>query len=179
MDTDVILSKMEAFMRAEAPRLARLESYYLGRHDILREPRDPLKPDNRLVNNFCRSITDCTVGYFMGKPVAYSADDPALMELVTRVSRENSERFVNNALARDLSVCCRAAELLWYDDIGHPRFSPLPAASVMPVYDDGVEPALLAAVRFFRESDADGWTVEIYDDACDAFIEEIKPFVVD
>ena len=62
-DTKDILTHLNAFLRTDAPRLTRLNAYYLGKHDILRAPKDPLKPDNRLVNNFCRSITDCTVGY--------------------------------------------------------------------------------------------------------------------
>lgn len=162
-ETNEILAHLQSFMRTDAPRLARLESYYLGRHDILRAPRDPLKPDNRLVNNFCKSITDCTVGYFMGCGVAYSSDDPRTAAMVARVGAESDERFVNNALARDLSVCGRAAELIWYDDIAHPRFTPLCAASVVPVYDDRVDPALQYAIRFYRTSEAEEMTVEVYD----------------
>ena len=163
MTTSEIQAYLESFLRGEAPRLNRLEGYYLGRHEILRAPQDPLKPDHRLVNNFCRSITDCTVGYFMGRGIGYSSDDPACAAMVARVSAENDERFVNNALARDLSVCGRAAELLWYEDIDHPRFTPIPADSVIPVYDSSVDPVLCAAIRFWREKDADELTVEVYD----------------
>ena len=75
IDEKEVMERLEAFMRTEVPRLSRLNAYYLGRHDILRPPRDSLKPDNRLVNNFCRSITDCTVGYFMGRGVSYASDE--------------------------------------------------------------------------------------------------------
>lgn len=66
LDTEKIMKHLAAFRLGEAPRLDRLADYYAGKHDILRaEPKAP-KPDNRLVNNFCRSITDCTVGYLLG-----------------------------------------------------------------------------------------------------------------
>ena len=163
-DTKDILLHLEAFLRTDAPRLTRLNAYYLGKHDILRAPRDPLKPDNRLVNNFCRSITDCTVGYFMGRGIRYASDDDRTMEMITRVSTENDERFVNNALAKDLSVCGRAAELLWYDDLLHPRFTPLSPDSVIPVYDGSVDPRLRYAIRFYTK-ESGKTAVEVYDEA--------------
>lgn len=158
-----IISHLTAFMTGEAPRLSRLSGYYLGRHDVLRPLRDPDMPDNRLVNNFCRSITDCTVGYFMGRGISYTAADEDTRRMIAGVSAENNERFANNALARDLSVCGRAAELLWYDDVAHPRFTPIAADSVIPVYDESVEPKLTAAIRYFRRRDDDDITVEVYD----------------
>ena len=162
-ETKEILQHLQSFWQTEAPRLSRLEGYYRGKHDILRSPRDPLKPDNRLVNNFCKNITDCTVGYFMGSGVTYSSEDPATAAMVTRTGFCNDERFVNNALARDLSVCGRAAELVWYRDVTCPRFTPLPVSSVIGVYDDGVEPNLRYAIRYYRTAGAEGTTVEVYD----------------
>ena len=163
-DSKEILLHLGAFLRTDAPRLTRLNAYYLGKHDILRAPKDPLKPDNRLVNNFCRNITDCTVGYFMGRGIRYASVDDRTMEMIHRVSTENDERFVNNALAKDLSVCGRAVELLWYDDLLHPRFTPLSPDSVIPVYDTGVDPRLKYAIRYYTK--ADGKTVvEVYDES--------------
>ncbi len=164
-DKKEIISRLNAFMVGEAPRLARLGAYYLGKHDILKAARDPELPDNRLVNNFCRSITDCTVGYFMGRGVTYAADERT-ETMMRAVSVENSERFANNALARDLSVCGRAAELLWYEDASHPRFTPIAADSVIPVYDGAVEPRLRYAIRYYRQADAEEITVEVYDASC-------------
>lgn len=50
-----------------------LQNYYEGTHDILdRRMNDDTKPNNKLIHNLCAYITDTIVGYFMGKPVAYS-----------------------------------------------------------------------------------------------------------
>lgn len=158
-----IAERLISFRQKDAARLHRLGAYYRGQHDILRAPRDPLKPDNRLVNGFCRSITDCTVGYFMGRGVSYSAEDKKTEEMVRRVCRRNGERTVNNSLARDLSVYGRAAEILFYETVGDVRFTPIPVTSVFPVYDDSVLPRLRYAVRFYREDGCEYETVEIYE----------------
>ena len=164
LNEKTILARLSEFMAGEAPRLGKLKAYYLGRHDILKAMRDPDLPDNRLVNNFCRNITDCTVGYFMGRGVSYTADEKTLA-MLKNVGAANHERFANNALARDLSVSGRACELVWYDDVTKPRFTPIDADTVIPVYDDAVEPRLLGAIRYYRRRDAEDITVEVYDEA--------------
>lgn len=158
-----LAGRLSAFMTGEAPRLKKLNAYYLGRHEILRAPRDPDLPDHRLVNNFPKAITDGTVGYFMGRGVTYDVPDADTRRRVAEIAASNGERFVNNALARDLSVFGRAAELLWYDDVGRPRFNPLRADGVFPIYGEGVDPQLLGAVRFFGEEGCDKIHVEYYD----------------
>ena len=55
-------------------KYARLEGYYEGDHDILRHrKKDSTAPNNRLVNNMAKYITDTATGYFIGKPVVYSS----------------------------------------------------------------------------------------------------------
>ena len=53
-----------------------LYDYYIGNHKILRETkRDSTAPNNRLVNNMARYITDTATGYFVGQPVVYNSQD--------------------------------------------------------------------------------------------------------
>ncbi len=168
MTNTELASRLSAFMRFEAPKLRRLSDYYRGVHEISRR-RYEHGPQNRLVNNFCRGITDCTVGYFMGRGVSYEVSDPATAARLSAISKDNDEGYKNSVLARDLSVTGRAAELLWYEDGRFPRFTPLRVDSVFPLYDDGVEPRLIGAVRFYRkkslpEAPATGFTVEYYDE---------------
>ena len=50
-------------------KYAKLEGYYEGDHDILRHrKKDSTAPNNRLVNNMAKYITDTATGYFIGKP---------------------------------------------------------------------------------------------------------------
>lgn len=146
------------YTHSTLPRLLKLGRYYRGEHEILRARKDPGKPDNRLVNNFCRAITDSTVGYFMGIPVTYAADGETAT-LLSGLSTANDEPFCNSRLASELSIYGRAAELLWCRENGDIRFSPIDAVGVIPVYDGTLDETLSAAIRFFE---ADGGKVEVY-----------------
>ena len=49
----------------------RLQEYYEGKHDILQTvKKDSTAPNNNLVHNIPKYITNSFVGCFMGKPVA-------------------------------------------------------------------------------------------------------------
>lgn len=162
MDTGKIKESIARFRFGELARLKRLGDYYDGRHSILDGVRDQTKPDNRLVNNFCRSITDSTVGYFIGVPVAYSSDDPETLERVTAISAYNDEAFANSALARDMSVYGRAAELLWVDEERMPRFSVLDSMSVIPVESASLDGEMEAAIRFYIPKWEKDYVAEVY-----------------
>ena len=41
---------------------------------------DSTKPNNKIANSYASYITDTLVGYFMGKPVSYNADDDKVLE---------------------------------------------------------------------------------------------------
>lgn len=157
---------------ATLPRLRKLHRYYMGEHDILSSAKEPGKPDFRLVNNFCKSITDCTVGYFMGVPVTYSASDSVLESEVCGISAYNDEAFADSVLARDLSVYGIAAELLWCDERGIPRFTPIDVTGVIPIYDGSALNELCGAVRYY--SDGDGhMCAEYYDSETVSFYETV------
>lgn len=162
MDTEKIMKYLSAFRIGEAPRLDRLADYYAGKHDILKAPPKGPKPDNRLVNNFCRSITDTTVGYLLGIPVTYSSDDAETLRRVTDISAYNDEAFVNSAIARDMSVYGRAAELLWLDSDRVPRFTPIDPSAVFPITGDDPDEELEAAVRFYVPRFSSETVVEVY-----------------
>lgn len=163
MDTGKIKETISRFRFGELARLQRLGNYYAGRHDILDGARDQSKPDNRLVNNFCRSITDTTVGYFIGVPVAYSSDDGETLARVTAISAYNDEAFANSALARDMSVYGRAAELIWVDEDRMPRFTAVDPTSVIPVESPALEGEMEAAIRFYVPKWEKDFVAEVYD----------------
>ena len=162
LDTSKIKEAISRFRFGELSRLTRLGDYYAGRHAILDGARDTTKPDNRLVNNFCRSITDCTVGYFLGVPVGYVSDDSAALERVNRISAHNDESFVNSALARDLSVYGRAAEIVWLDADRMPRFSVVDPTSVVTVEGDTLDGELEAAIRLYVPKWGTDTLAEVY-----------------
>ncbi len=163
MKTKELKERLDLFRQVELPRLRRLSDYFSGKHPILYETKEPGKPQNRLVNNFCRSITDSTVGYFMGIPVTYGGDDAETLSETVRLCALNDEPFVNSALAGDLSVYGCAVELLWYGNDGEVHFAPVSPETVFPIFSEDVCETLEGAVRTFRKRD--GTTVVQYMDA--------------
>ena len=55
-------------------RLQRLQDYYEGKQDInLRLYNDPVKPNNKVVVNYCAKIADFLTAYLAGVPIRYDA----------------------------------------------------------------------------------------------------------
>jgi SPP1 family phage portal protein len=59
---------------SENHRLQRLQDYYTGKQDILiRTYGDPTKPNNKIIVNYCKKISDFLTSYVVGVPVKYEA----------------------------------------------------------------------------------------------------------
>lgn len=158
--------------KQERDRMIKLKDYYLGKHDILnREDKKDTAPDNRLVNAFPKYITDMHVGYFVGQPILYSAndlkseDDDALLEKLMEIFKYNDEQEENLELAKMCSIMGKAYELMWVDDDANVRFNYIDPTEMFVIYDMSIEKKILYAVRFYEYDDAGIKTryVEVYD----------------
>lgn len=159
--------------KQERDRILKLKEYYLGKHDILiRDDKKDTAPDNRLINSFPKYITDMHVGYFVGQPILYSAndlkseDDDALLEKLMDIFKYNDEQEENLELAKMCSITGKAYELMWVDDDANVRFNYIDPAEMFVIYDTSIEKKILYAVRFYEYEDAGVKTryVEVYDD---------------
>lgn len=164
MNTTEIKRYVESFNESALPRLRMLKSYYSGQHAILYESKQTGKPQNRVVNNFCKNITDTTVGYFMGTPVSYSSDDKALISDIMDINDYNDEQFVNSRLCKDLSVYGVACELLYFDTDRQIRFVPCDITTVVPIWSDTIDKELLGAIRIVSTDDDGNMELELYDE---------------
>lgn len=169
MTKESIKEIIESFKENTLPRLRRLRNYYLGSHDILGEIKDEGKPQNKLVNNFCKNITDTTVGYFMGTPVCYSSDDKSLIGKIKLINDYNDEQFLNSALSKDLSVYGIACELLYYDEDNMIRMFPCDVLNTIPIYSSTIDRELKGAIRMSESEDEDVITLEVYDSVTVAY----------
>lgn len=164
MDTLKIKELIQEFNEGTLPRLRMLKGYYDGRHAILLDKKEAGKPQNKIVNNFCKNITDTTVGYFMGTPVSYDSDDKDLICEILKIYDYNDEQFVNSRLSKDLSVYGMACEMLYLDKDKEIRIVPCDVTSVIPVWSDTVEKDLVGAIRVAKGESETGARVEVYDD---------------
>lgn len=93
-----------------------LYDYYIGRHKILNETKkDSTAPNNRLVNNMAKYITDTATGYFVGEPIIYDSRNDEYLQMVQDIFDYNDEQDHNTELAKQCSICGNCFEMLYLD----------------------------------------------------------------
>lgn len=153
--------------QAEIERLNRLEQYYLGQHPILlrRPGGDANLPNNRLVANHAKYITDIAVGYVTGNPVKYQG---AKIEDILDVYRRIDIVSHDAELAKDLSIFGRGLELYFMtsDDNPIPKATVIDPRQIFLVVDDTVEYRSMFGVHYYPKRDISntpiGWNIVAY-----------------
>ena len=167
---EIILKIVRSHQTEELPRLKNLRKYYLAKNEINnRIMTDISKPNNKIADPYASYITDTLVGYFIGKPVSYTAADEAVMKELTMVFEYNDEADENAELAKNASIYGVAYERLYVDAEGAVRFKSLDPTNCIPVYDDTIENNLLYFIRYYQDydiaADKDYYVVEVIDSA--------------
>lgn len=105
-----------------------LYDYYTGKHRILSETkRDSTAPNNRLVTNMAKYITDTATGYFLGQPVIYSSQNDEFLQMVTDIFDYNDEQDHNMELSKGCSIGGSCFEMLYLDEEAKIRMARVPA----------------------------------------------------
>ena len=130
---------------------------------------DATKPNNKTANPYASYITDTLVGYFMGEPVSYNAEDKNLLQEINMIFEFNDEADENAELAKDASIFGVAYEELYFsDEDKNVRFKRLDPKEVIPIYDKTIEQNLLAIIRYYEDYDyveqKKTYIIEIIDD---------------
>lgn len=149
-------------------RMNELEAYYYGEHPILWRDlggEDKGLPNNRLVANHAKYITDVAVGYFAGDPVKYGgAGIDGIVEAYKAIDIVSHD----SEMAKDLSMFGVARELHFMssDDPPIPKVTCIDPRKLFLVVDDTVEYKSLFAVHYYERRDADnnviGWVINVY-----------------
>lgn len=151
---------------------------------MTREPRfkeDADAINNKLNNDFFGEINDFKIGYFAGKPIAYSynhsqdsADDTGGNEAIDVTSKSLSDFIalnnmpdVDQEITKFATVCGYAGRLLYTDTDGSARTMVVPPyeAILLSTIGDITQPE--AAVRYYKRTSLDGeeyYIAECYKD---------------
>ena len=134
----------------------RLKRYYGGDHAILHYvKKDKEAPNNKLVHDMPKYVTNTAVGYFIGKPVAYSSQDDAFLQALQDIFDYNDEQDENAELAKGCSISGSCFEMLYMDEDAMIRFAKIEPDNCILIYETGrKEP--MAALRFIHSRDRDG-----------------------
>ena len=130
---------------------------------------DITKPNNKTANPYASYITDTLVGYFMGEPVSYNAEDKNLLQEINMIFSYNDEADENAELAKDASIFGVAFEELYFsEDDKMIRFKRLNPKEIIPIYDKTIEENLIAVIRYYEDydfvKDKKSYIIEVIDD---------------
>lgn len=136
---------------------------------------DATKPNNRIANPYASLITHTLIGYFVGEPITYTADDETMLTELQMLFEYNDEADENAELAKTASIYGVAYELLYMEKqdegMGRPmlRFHTLDTRECIPIYDDTIEKNLISFIRYYTVKDIltnkDKLVVELATDA--------------
>lgn len=125
--------------RKRLHRYERLNNMYLGNYDILLEPsKAEYKPDNRLVVNYAKYLTDTFSGYFIGIPVQTSIEDSDLNTSITEIRRLNSMDDIEAEISKDADIYGHGFEYLYQDEEANTRLTYVSPTNAFIVYDDTI-----------------------------------------
>ena len=164
MEKEQLSTLIEEHSR-ERERLVRLKEYYVGRHEILdRTQSGSWAPNNRLVCNFAKYITDTAVGYVFGNPLKYLFEKNG--EKFERAFEAAKVLTHDTLMAKNLSVYGRAYELVYGADNGDGT-APVNLAALDPtntfvVRDDTVKKAVTSAVIYGTEKKSGDKICRVY-----------------
>lgn len=139
--------------RVENRRNRRLYDAYRGVYPILNQRKPEFKPNNRLVVNFAKYITDTFNGFFIGSPIKTTSDDEAAAQVMEEIQAKNDQDDNNAELSKMMSIFGHAFELYYVTDdkdIGITYVSPMES---FMIYSDSVTEEPLFFVRFYRNAD--------------------------
>lgn len=154
--------------KSKINRYERLQSYYLGEHDILQDGAADKDKDNKLVHPYPKYITDFNVGFFMGQSIKYTAtaldeeEDDRFLEEYQEVCNRNNEAKENLTLAKTCSIKGEAYELLWIDDKAEVRFKAIEPDNAFLIYDMSIEDRVKFGVRYYSTKVDNITTMYVY-----------------
>ena len=126
--------------------------YYKGQQEILNRPKEAGAPNNKLVCNHAKDISDTASSYFIGEPIAYKSknDITPLTDALDAAGADEADG--DNGL--DLSIYGIAYEYIYTKkDETELAIKNLPPSNTFMVYDDTIEQNELFAVYYYAKKD--------------------------
>lgn len=124
--------------------------YYYGKHQILnREFDDKSKPNNRIVTNIPKYITQVRTGYFSSAPMSIDSINESYLADVRAVLDNNDFKHIFSQLDTYCSIYGHAFLVMYLDDNGEIRIRPQKPTEWIMVYDNSLEQRPKFAIRYY------------------------------
>ncbi len=105
IDQAALAQALQQFLSTELPRRQSLFDYYEGRQGVNKGRVAAGRPNNKLLVNYAKYITDVHTGYFIGLPPTLQFSGKRVQEKMLRALREADMESVLFHVARDMSIC--------------------------------------------------------------------------
>lgn len=156
---EVLSALVTQFLTYERPRRQRLYTYYRGQQGVDKGRIAAGRPNNQLVSNYAKYISDVHTGYFLGQTPTFTFAGKRVQERMTQAFyRANLPSMLFTA-ARDMSICGEGF-LLTYLEADGPRSARLDPCGTFAIVS-GIREELVAVVRLQTTSQG-GATGELY-----------------
>lgn len=133
-------------------RYQKLHDAYTSDHDILHQKAKPAyKPDNKLVVNFPKYITDTMNGFFIGNPIKVVAGDKAVSDFVEHIDQYNDQDDNNAELSKICSNFGRGYEMYYVDENSELCITYLSPMEAFMIFDESIIERPLYFVRRFTD----------------------------
>lgn len=127
---------------------------YTGKYPILDKDEKPAwKPDNRLVVNYAKYITDTMNGFFIGVPIKVSHPDKKIADYLDYLDQYNDQDDNNAELSKICSIYGHGYEMLFTDELGEIGITYMNPMDCFIIYDDSILHRPMYAVRWYIDSD--------------------------
>lgn len=167
LTAELLMKMINRFHINEQPRLEKYKNYYDGIQSILHKAyKDPTKPCNRTVINYCRSIADAFAGY-IATPGHISYRSEQDIEDIMDIMRYNDYQSEDANFLMNALIYGTAAELMYIDNAGKTRFKQINPTQCFGIYDDSLTEDLLYFVRIYLVNewdDSNMYNVDVYTD---------------
>lgn len=157
--TTVLLTEfLDKHRREVQDRYEPLKKAYTSDHEILHQPEKPkYKPDNRIVVNFPKYITDTMNGFFLGNPIKTVADDAKVTEFVNYLDQYNNQDDNNAELSKICSIYGKGYEMYFTDEQSELCTTYLSPIDAFMIFDESILKRPLYFVRRFTDRENTEW----------------------
>lgn len=155
-NTEMTLELLDKFIglhkQEVTNRFQKLKDAYESKHDILSaKAKGANKPDNRIVVNFPKYITDTFNGFFIGNPIKIVADEEAVSDYVEFLDQYNDQDDNNAELSKLCSIYGRGYEMYYLDEDKNLCITYLSPMEAFMIYDDSVVERPMFFVRRYTD----------------------------
>lgn len=155
LDKSIILTLVKKH-EGMVGRLLKNKQYYDGHHAIEAKKReDDAAPNNRVVCNHAKDISDTATGYFMGNPIKYSNSGEQDIEPLLVAFDEANVDDVDADNALDMSIYGAGYEYVYVKQgEAKPISKNISPLSTFIIVDDSIEENELCGVYYYKKKNS-------------------------